>query len=88
MEFIEFETHLRTKILMDITKIARISLENGVQRIWLHDESYIVLKDGEYDRLKKELESRFMSQKSLNDSFTKLVENGLFIRLPGPVYRR
>lgn len=85
-EFIEFEIKQGTKILININKINHLSKDNDIERLWLFDKTYFPLKDGEYDRLKNELEARSKSLESINDSLSKLVENGLFIRLPGPRY--
>ena len=85
-EFIEFEIKQGTKILININKINHLSKDNDIERLWLFDKTYFPLKDGEYDRLKTELESRSKSQQPSNDSLSKLLEKGIAIRLPGPRY--
>lgn len=88
MDFIEFENHDGTIILLNINKISHFTKEFQKEKIWINEDkdTYFLLKTGEYDRIKKELELRSKSQQTSNDSLSKLLENGIAIRLPGPRY--
>jgi len=81
--FIELETKQGRLILVDVSRITHLSSD---ERLYTSFMPYVELKNGEYDRLKNELESRFKSQQSSNDSLSKILENGIAIRLPGPRY--
>lgn len=87
MDFIEFENHDGTMILLNTNIISHLTKEFQKEKIWTisDDKTYFLLKTGEYDRIKNELKSRSKSQHS-NDSFSKLLENGIAIQLPGPSY--
>lgn len=86
MDFIEFEIVDGSKINININLIRHIVKDEKYERLFVNDNSYYALKIGEYDRLKTELESRSKSQQQQNDSVSKLLENGIAIRLPGPRY--
>lgn len=85
MDFIEFEIKNGTKINVNLSVIQHISKNEKYERVWVDSNTWFEMKIGEYDRLKNELEARSKSQQQ-NDSVSKLLENGLAIRLPGPRY--
>lgn len=85
-EFIEFETNDGTRININMNIIRHIMKTDKYERVFVDGNSYYALKIGEYDRLKNELELRSKSQQQSNDSVSKLLENGIAIRLPGPRY--
>lgn len=86
MDFIEFEDYKGKLILIEVSKITHLSFDDGDERLYTTFMTYIEMKIGEYDRIKKELELRSKSQQPSNDSLSKLLENGIAIRLPGPRY--
>lgn len=86
MDFIEFEDYKGKLILMEVSRITHLSSDKGDERLYTTFMTYIEMKSGEYNRIKKELELRSKSQQPSNDSLSKLLENGIAIRLPGPRY--
>lgn len=86
MDFIEFEDYKGKLILIEVSRITHLSSDNGDERLYTTFMTYIEMKTGEYDRLKNELDLRSKSQQTSNDSVSKLLENGISIRLPGPRY--
>lgn len=85
MNFIEFEIKNGTKINVNLSAIQHISKNEKYERVWVNN-TWFEMKIGEYDRIKEELELRSKSQQPSNDSFSKLLEKGIAIRLPGPRY--
>lgn len=86
MDFIEFEIKNGTKINVNLSAIQHISKNEKYERVWVDNNTWFEMKIGEYDRIKEELELRSKSQQTSNDSLSKLLENGIAIRLPGPRY--
>ena len=57
-DFIEFETNKGKLILIEVSRITHLSSD---ERLYTTFMPYIDMKEGEYDRIKKQLESRSKS---------------------------